>query len=178
MKIDIRNARPEDSEIVTWIVFAALDIYDSISEKMRQSCSIADTLYSWDKTRLVTVDEKVVGGLIAYQGNDYPRLRDKTWPFCWDEDKAILDSIERECAPGEYYLDSMALLPEYRRQGLGKALILDAIEQGRQMGCMAATLLADKNKHSLIIYYKDLGFKISGSMIYFGHDYWKMRIEL
>lgn len=178
MSIDIRSANPEDADMVSWIVFAALDIYDSITEKMLLSCSEADTLYSWDNTRLISVDGKVVGGLIAYQGSEYSRLREKTWPMCWDEDKSFLDSIEQECLPGEYYLDSMALLPEYRGQGLGKALIIDAIEQGKKKGCASATLLADKDKIGLVNYYKIIGFEIYDSMIYFGHDYWKMKYTI
>lgn len=176
MEIEIRNARPEDAPMVAWIVFAALDIYNSMSDKMLQSCSEADTLYSWDNTRLITVDGKVAGGLIAYQGKDYSRLREKTWPLCWDEEKSVFDAIEPECAPGEYYLDSMALLPEYRGLDFGKALVLDAVELGRKKGCSSATLLADKDKQGLIDYYKSIGFEISGSMIYFGHDYWKMKL--
>jgi len=178
MNITIQNASEKDAETVAWVVFAALDDYDEVSKKMLQVCTEPDTLYSWDKTRIVYVDGKPAGGLISYEGKDYTRLREKTWFRCWDDDPEILKAVEQECFPGEYYLDSMALLPEYRKMGLGRKLVLDAIEIGRSRGCKYATLLVDKHKSGLIAYYQSIGFEIYDSMIYFGHDYWRMRITL
>lgn len=177
MDIEIRNATVEDVKLVTWIVFAALDIYGEESSKMSQICSEQGTLYSWENTRIVLVDGKPAGGLIAYDGERYPQMRENTWPRCWDEPKDVLDAVGQECFPGEFYLDSMALLPEYRGLGLGKELVLDALKIAKEKGCKCATLLADKNKSGLVAYYEKIGFQKYDSMWYFDHDYWKMRVS-
>ena len=177
MEIEIRNATAEDAKLVTWIVFAALDIYEEASPKMTQICSEKGTLYSWENTRIVLVDGKPAGGLIAYDGDRYSQMREITWPRCWDEPKDVLDAVEPECFPGEFYLDSMALLPEFRGLGLGRDLVLDALNIAKNKGCICATLLADKNKPGLIAYYEKIGFQKYDSMWYFDHEYWKMRIN-
>lgn len=178
MDILIKNATKKDAESVAWVIFAALDEYSRASEKMLGVCSESDTLYSYDKMRLVYVDGKIAGGLLSYEGKEYSRLREITWERCWDESPEILKAIGQECFAGEYYLDSMALLPEYRKMGLGKKLVLDAVEIAKSKGCQYVTLLADKQKSGLVSYYQSIGFEIFGSMIYFGHDYWRMRIIL
>lgn len=178
MDIEIKNASESDANVVAWIVMAALDIYDDVPEKILNVCNDKNTLYSWENTRIVYVDGKIAGGLISYPGAKYQTFRDNTWTRCWDESEEYLDSIPQECSTEEYYLDSMALLPEFRGNGLGRALILDAVEKARELGYTNITLLANKHKDGLVNYYKKIGFEIYGSMIYFEHDYWKMRIQI
>lgn len=177
MDIEIRTATSEEAEIVTWIVFAALDMYGIHSERMLDVCKDRGTLYSWENTRLVIVDGKIAGGLIAYPGELYRSLRKNTWYRCWDDDPQLLSSVGDEAFQGEYYLDSMALFPEFRGMGLGKILLLDALDKAKAAGCKSANLLADKEKGGLIRYYESIGFRIYDSMIYFDHDYHRMKVS-
>lgn len=179
MEINIRTARAEDAQMVAWIVLAALDMMDDASEelveRMTQVCGEADTLYSWENTRLAIVDGKVAGGLIAYPGSEYARLRAVTWTRCWDMDSEFLSAVDMECGEGEFYLDSMALLPGYRGLGLGRMLLEDAMKKAAGLGLASASLIADKNKPSLVSHYEKIGFTKEGSMKFFGHDYFIMR---
>lgn len=174
--MEITAATPQDSEFVRWIVFAALDIYGNEDAGMLQVCSEESTLYSWKNTRLLKIDGQPVGGYIAYEGKDYSKMRKNTWPRCWEEPQDVLDSIGPESFPGEFYLDSLAILPQYRGLGLGKKLVLDAIQQAEDKGCLSINLLADKHKSGLVRFYQALGFRVYDSMWYFDHDYWKMKI--
>ena len=70
MDILIKNATKKDAESVAWVIFAALDEYGRASEKMLGVCSESDTLYSYDKMRLVYVDGKIAGGLLSYEGKE------------------------------------------------------------------------------------------------------------
>jgi len=175
MNVEVRTATPEDGELIAWIVLEALDIHEEPSQNMIDVCSQADTLYSWENTRIIMVDGAPVGGMISYPGDNYQRLREKTWPRCWNDDPDVLAATGPECVAGEYYLDSMVIMPAYRGLGLGKILALDAVGIGKRLGYNPIHLLADKHKEGLVKYYEKIGFEIFDSMIFFDHDYWRMK---
>jgi len=175
MDITIRDATVEDTAFIARIVLDALDIKDEPSAGLVEVCADADTLYSWKNTRILCVNGRPAGGLISYPGNDYLKMRENTWLRCWDDGASAITANEPECAVGEYYLDSMVINPDYRKMGLGKLLLLDAVSIGKQKGCALIHLLVDKGKTGLFRYYENIGFKIYDSMFFFGHDYWRMR---
>ena len=88
-----------------------------------------------------------------------------------------------ECLPGEFYLDSMAILPEFRGKvyeyagstdRIGHILMLDGIEEGRRKGFPRISLIVDKSKPRLKSYYSALGFRPDGEILFFGHLYDRM----
>ncbi len=96
-------------------------------------------------------------------------------------------SMEPECLPGEFYLDSMAILPEFRGRvyeyagstdRIGHLLMLDGIEEGRRKGFSRISLIVDKAKPRLKTYYSALGFRPDGEILFFGHLYGRMVKEL
>jgi ribosomal protein S18 acetylase RimI-like enzyme len=94
----------------------------------------------------------------------------------WDDfDAEELKDVEVETCRGEYYLDSMALLPEYRGMELAKRLLLDGIERGKAAGCGRVTLIVSVDKPQLQEYYASMGFEAYGTMDFFGHRYNRMR---
>lgn len=95
--------------------------------------------------------------------------------------------MEPECRPGEFYLDSMAVLPEFRRMAfeyagatdrIGHLLMLDGIEEGRRKGFPRISLIVDKSKPRLFTYYSALGFRPDGEILFFGHLYDRMIKDL
>lgn len=162
-------------------------------------CARPDTLYSFARTRVACVDGKAVGSLTAYSGDDYLPLRDLTWgllnsalaagvssgsePSRNEACPSGMPSAEPECLPGEFYLDSMAVLPEYRRMTfeyagstdrIGHLLMLDGIGMGRGKGFRRVSLIVDKAKPRLNAYYSALGFRSDGEILFFGHLYNRM----
>lgn len=175
MNLEIRDARIDDVEIVAWTVLTALDMEIHDLDKFIKSCSANDTLYSWRNAVVATIDEQAVGCLIGYEGSRYRELRERTWPQLWDDmDPEYLMSVEAETAPGEFYLDSMAIQPGHRGLSIGKKLMTYAIEKGKALGCKNATLLVDTHKPRLEAYYRSLGFEVFAQMEYFGHIYNRM----
>jgi len=94
---------------------------------------------------------------------------------------------EPECLPGEFYLDSMAILPEFRGRAyeyagstdrIGHILMLDGIEEGRRKGFPRISLIVDKAKPRLKTYYSALGFRPDGEILFFGHLYDRMIKDL
>ena len=175
---------------------ATLTVGDAV-KVFGEVCARPDTLYSYTRTRVACVDGKAVGSLTAYSGDDYLPLRERTWGLlnsafasCDDassegvvESATEMPSAEPECLPGEFYLDSMAILPEYRRltfeysgstDRIGHLLMLDGIEAGRRKGLPRISLIVDKTKPRLNAYYAALGFRPDGEILFFGHLYDRM----
>ena len=222
MEFTIRDANPSDGEFIARNVLAAmgyevfndvdagskievgsasLNIQDAI-KVFGEVCARPDTLYSYTRTRVASVDGKAVGSLTAYSGDDYLPLRDLTWGLlnsvfassdasgeeASDEDAASgMPSAEPECRPGEFYLDSMAIIPEYRRMTfeyagstdrIGHLLMLDGIDEGRRKGFPRISLIVDKIKPRLKSYYSALGFRPDGEILFFGHLYDRMIKDL
>lgn len=88
------------------------------------------------------------------------------------EEEALMYDLET--FPGEYYLDSLAVLPEFRGQGIGRALLLDGVAKGRQAGFERVTLIVDVDKPKNITLYESLGFVRDETISFFGHQYYRM----
>lgn len=173
--IDLQTGEHHDIPIIAWTVLTALDMDAGDLEWVKEYCSDELSMYSWNKSIVATVDGKPIGAIISYPGDSYESLRQYTWPKLWgDIDKETIDKTEVEALPGEYYLDSRAILPEFRGFSIGKSLIEAAIEQGKSLGYNKFTLLVDCNKPKLKDYYAAMGFSETGDITFFGHQYKKM----
>ncbi|MGN0190996.1 MAG: GNAT family N-acetyltransferase [Candidatus Cryptobacteroides sp.] len=179
----IRNADKSDIPLVADCVLAAIDLYDfkgdcAEKESTLRVCSESDSLYSYKGARIAEVDGKPAGCLISYDGAGYAVRRAKT--FRMFEEMGIHISINgAETGPGEYYLDSMAVKPEYRGFRLGQLLIEDAISQARKIpSCRKVSLLVEKTKVRLKAYYAASGFRTELEMEAFGSVYEKMSLAL
>ena len=137
-------------------------------------CRRTDTLYSWRNARIACACGKRAGAMVSYPGDIYLAARSITFPLLPGLTQAQIDATDIETLPGEWYLDSLAVLPEFRRAGIGKMLVMDAIERGRNAGYAQFTLLAEKSSTHLVEYYTRLGFTIESSKLYLGNAYWRM----
>ena len=124
---------------------------------------------------------------IAIPGTDQTVEDTSTESVDNEYSSGIFPLQEPECLPGEFYLDSMAILPEFRgisyeyagsTDRLGHILMLDGIEQGRTKGFQRISLIVDKAKPRLKTYYSALGFRPDGEILFFGHLYDRMIKDL
>ena len=205
---DIRNAGPSDAAFIARNIVAAMgyDVFspgsleavmdfDGRELTLREAmeafipiCLRDDTLYYWGRTRISTVDGIPTGSLTAYPGADYLTMRDRTWGD-WGRSLGVDATVsqEPECFPGEYYLDTLAVLPSWRGQVFehcgvsdrtGHLLMLDAFRQGRGLGLKQASLIVDIDHPRVEEYYSGVGFRPAGQMMFFGHPYMRMRAAL
>ena len=137
-------------------------------------CRMYDTLYSYCNTRIAEIGGNRVGALVAYDGARYAALRAKTFGLVQQSSGMDLSKNAMETGAGEFYLDSMAILPDYRGIGIGKMLMRDRVEWASQNGFKAVTLLVDKDKPRLQSYYESLGFAMKEEMFVFGAWYNKL----
>lgn len=173
--MEITEASKEDAEFVAWTVLTALDMDTSDMSKAEMVCADDFGLYSWKNALVVSEDNKPIGCIISYPGDHYLDFREYTWPRLWtDIDPQLMKGTPHETEPGEYYLDSMAILPEYRGKNIGQQLMLAAIERGKKIGYNKFALIVDVDKPNLHDYYRELGFKDTGSIRFFTNQFTKM----
>ena len=129
-----------------------------------------DSQYSYKNTCVALDGDKVVGISVSYDGS---RLHELRRPFL----ELALGLIGRdhsgmndETQPGELYLDSLAVLPEYRRQGIARRLIRVTKERADQMGLSGLGLLVDKGNPVGEALYTSIGFRYVNDNHWGGHD--------
>lgn len=180
----LRDASMSDAPFIARVVLAGIDMLDMgeempdeqhlIFEHLVDLCRMEDTLYSFRHTRIAEVDGIAVGALVAYDGTPYGEMRAKTFGLVQQTSGMDLNRNAMETGPGEFYLDSMAILPGYRGHSIGKMLMRDQMEWAFEQGFKSVTLLVDKDKPRLQAYYESLGFVPVGEMFVFGAWYDKL----
>ena len=182
--VSIRDAVREDAPFIARVVLAGIDMLDigeplsdeqrPIFEHLIDICRMGDTLYSYRNTRIAEVEGNLVGALVAYDGGRYAPMREKTFGLVAKSSGMNLSQNAMETGEGEYYLDSMAIQPEFRGREIGKQLMLDRMVYAETNGFEAVTLLVDKDKPRLRKYYESLGFGFKEEIFVFGAWYDKI----
>ena len=180
----LRDATLDDAPFIARVVLAGIDMLDidatlpdeqhSIYEHLMDICSMSDTLYSFCNTRIAEIDGNLVGALVAYDGARYAALRAKTFGLVQQTSGMDLSRNAMETSSGEFYLDSMAILSDYRGLGIGKMLMRDRMDYALRNGFQKITLLVDKDKSRLQRYYESEGFAFGEEMFVFGAWYNKL----
>ena len=173
-QITLRKATAADSRFIAENVLRALHIDDTDE---RHICHLADissredTLYSWRNATIALCDGVPAGLMVAYDGARYRQMRDVTFPkirMYVGEDYYQMDD---EAAPGEYYLDSLAVIPQYRRRGIASALIQEMFRQRDEAGIPLATIAVDPENDTAYRLYLRSGFRPEGHINVFGTNY-------
>ena len=185
--LTIRDAAPSDAPFLAKCIMAGMHFYDfetdipenrDIYDRLIECEQREDLLYSYAKTRVAEVDGRVAGSLLSYRGELYKDLRHRTFTELWPEFFKMDQTSEQEADPGEYYLDTLAVLPEFRRQGIGRALIEDGIRKGQALGYSKITLVADHDMPHLVHLYESIGFRKADIRHVFGVEFQRMVINL
>lgn len=179
--VTIRKAVKEDAlfmaERILWAI-GVPDAKDSDAETLSTVCAMKDVLYSYENTLIAEVDGERVGIMISYDGALYSTLRVKTFSNVGDALKCDFSNMADEAKAGEYYLDTLAVSPDMRRKGIGRALLTAAMERGRKTGIEKATLLVSPKNPPALRLYSSLGFKPTRMVHAFDHNYLHMERSL
>lgn len=172
-----RPAVIEDAPFVARAILEAVGIENPPAEMLAAQSEFSrreDVLYSWRNTVVAEVGGKVVGSLTAYDGRNYRRMRAVTFPLIREMcGKDFTDMADETCA-GEFYLDSMFVLPEFRRRGIATALLKNGIERARKLRIPCVSLLVSPEKPDAERLYWTVGFEKSEVIFAFNENYNKM----
>lgn len=187
--LTLRWATQADAPFIAWGVCCALHTHpsDSLLKYIAtEICSRGtEILYSYRNTLLAEIDGQPVGLCLCYDGQGYHERRLRTFalfeqaPAEASEEEAPdmdLEHAEDETQAGEYYIDSLAVLPEYRGHGIARQLMQAQIEYGQQRGLLP-TLLVDPDNPPALRLYESLGFRYHSDCYAFGMIYTKMALQ-
>ena len=128
-----------------------------------------DSQYSYKNTLVALDGGRVVGISVSYDGGKLHQLRQAFIEAA----KAYIgkdhSGMDDETQAGELYLDSLAVLPEYRRQGIAKLLIKATKKRADSMHLPCVGLLVDKGNPSGEALYSSVGFQYANDSHWGGH---------
>jgi DNA-3-methyladenine glycosylase I len=129
-----------------------------------------DSQYSYRNTLVAMDGEKVVGISVSYDGSMLHELRRAFIEAAKEYVGKDNSSMDDETQAGELYLDSLAVLPEYRRQGIARRLILATKEKADAMHLPCVGLLLDKGNPDGEALYSSVGFRYVNDSRWGGHE--------
>ncbi len=150
------------------------DDLSDILERLTSCEERTDTLYTHSRTRVGEIDGTPVAALLSYPGELYRELKEKTFREYWPAFFEQFSSDDPETGPGEYYLDSLAVLPAFRHRGIGQAMIRNSMQIGISQGFTRIALVADSQMPRLVSLYGSLGFVCEEIRHAFGTDFQRM----
>lgn len=125
--------------------------------------------YSYRNTLVAMDGDKVIGISVSYDG---ARLHELRRAFIEAAKKYIgkdHSGMDDETQAGELYLDSLAVLPEYRRQGIARKLLKGTKERANRLGLPCVGLLVDKDNSIGEALYTSIGFRYINDNQWGGH---------
>ena len=177
--LTFRQATADDAMFISRGFHTAMLMEHPDEEEVRKFgeyiCTRDDVLYSARNTTIAEVDRTPAGMITAYDGAGYHDTRQRTMKLIEQHLGISFPGMEDESGPGEYYLDSLAVMPEFRGHGIGRQLLEHAIKKGLAAG-LTVTLAVDPVNENAQRLYRSLGFKPMGDLFIFGHTYWKWGI--
>lgn len=169
-------ARQEDAAQIAGLFMLAWPIeeilesngisYDQLHASIAHVAASKGTIYSYENSVVAEIDGIIVGAMCAYDGADYQRLK-----------QPIVDTLGnnsgfanlKETEAGEFYMDSVGVLPEYRGQGIASHLFKAQCERAASLGHKIAGLIVDEDKPKAEALYTRLGFRHLDDKDFFGH---------
>ena len=137
-------------------------------------CAQPDTQYSYTNTLVAEVDGEIAGIMITVDGAIYRMQRENMFPQLKDLFNIAFgqgwEEMEDEAKPGEYYIDSLSVLPQYRHQGVGTALIEHAKQQAQTLEIAHVTLAVEPMNVAKKLYQR-LGFEFEREIRIFNEWY-------
>ena len=181
-RVIVRAATREDAAIIAKAVAmaigdeAALRSYcgDDYLAVLAEVARGEATQYSWRYALVAEVDGVKAGAIVGYDGAQLGRLREGTFAVLQARIGRI-PVIADETEAGEYYLDSVGVLPEYRGLGVGRALVAAFCDKAFAEGHECVGLIVDYDNPEAERLYTSLGFGRVGRRLFFGHQMWHLQ---
>ncbi len=176
-QITLRKATADDAQFIAENVLRALHIEEaneSHIEHLAGICRRQDTLYSWRNATIALYDDVPAGLMVAYDGARYSQMRNITFPMIRMYVGDDYSNMDDEARPGEYYLDSLAVLPQYRNKGIASELIKEMFRIRDESGNPLATIAVDPDNETAYRLYTRLGFRHDGQISVFGTTFHRL----
>lgn len=192
MEIHIIPATPDDAPFIARVILEAigkehtLEMAGSaerlplVEQVFTNLAAIDNSQYSYRNTLLaVTPEREYAGAVVSYDGAALHSLRR---PFISEANRLLGWELKEsdfpdETSPDELYLDSLMVLPEYRRNGIGTKLIEAVRKRGAALG-KPVGLLVDFGNPNARRLYTALDFQSVGQRPFAGKNMEHLQLPL
>lgn len=180
----IREGRIDDAEFLAKVVIEALGHELSVglaggeqrlplvNKLFTRLASYPDSQYSY-RNALIAVDKDEIyaGGIIAYDGAMLHHLRrafvrEANQILGWNVSEEEAENWGDEAEPGEIYIDSLYVVPEFRQNGVASALLKE-VEKRFEGTRKPIGLLVEPENHRAFQRYLHWGFQEVGISNFF-----------
>lgn len=154
---------------------------EDVAELFTRLAKRKDSQYSYLNSRIAVMpDGEKAGVCISYDGGKLKSLRRSFFKEArkilgWNILESEVEALPGETNEEEFYLDTLATLPQYRGQGVGSALISDATKKAKSAGLPLGLLVADDNPKARKLY-ESLGFTPVGRRPFAGEIMTNLRM--
>lgn len=178
---EIRPATPSPSDAKAFadlVAIAAADAFPQLfgakgKQVLQTVFPLPEHNYSYDKTYFVLVDEQIAGMISGLTWPQYKQEADRThkliiqhmgWRalrYFWGMLQLWLVGLRLgECHKGEYYVQFVAVYPQFRGQKLGYRLMEQADAVGAAANCHQLALDVDALNSPAISLYQKSGYDV------------------
>jgi len=125
--------------------------------------------YSYRNTLVAIDGQQIVGIAVSYDGGRLHELRQAFIQAAREYIGKDHSGMDDETQPGELYLDSLAVVPAYRQQGIARRLLNATKEKANMLGLSCVGLLVDKENSVGETLYTSVGFRHVNDSQWGGH---------
>lgn len=178
-KIVVRPAGREDAALIAEVVCMAVG-YDTAHPIYPVFLTLAASdkaQYNYRNTLVAEVDGTAAGAIVGYDGARLEELREPIFPLL-ERYLGSVPEIEDETAAGEFYLDSLGVLPQFRGMGVGAMLLNAMSNKAFAEGHSRVGLIVDVDNPRAERLYTELGFVRVGQKRFLGHDMWHLQKQV
>ena len=181
MEIIIRPATKADVSIIAEAVAMAIGTASVVHycgeyymTALQEAALSEGTQYSYTGALVAEVDGQLAGALCGYDGALLEPLREGTLEVIrkYNPDVRVVDD---ETEAGEFYIDSIGVLPHFRGLGIGAMLLSEMTRRAHEAGHKHVALIVDEDNPSAEKLYTRLGFRRVGTRMFFGHRMWHLQ---
>ncbi|MBA9028692.1 GNAT family N-acetyltransferase [Peribacillus huizhouensis] len=177
----LRQAKPADAPISAYLIRLAIqDIAEALTDEQEEK-AILDVLQyffshpnnrlSYENTLIIEIAGNVAGLIVTYLGSEAEQLDRPIVKRLREKNNNSEIMTEKEAEPGDFYIDTVSVNPQYWGKGVGTALIEAAELLGKSKGHRRMSLNVEvKNTRAHRLYSK-LGYKSVNCRQINGHDY-------
>lgn len=175
-KVTVREARRDDAALIAAAVCMAVG-YDTSHPIYPVFLTLAASeraQYSYRNALIAEVDGTAAGAIVGYDGAMLHELRQPIYPLL-EQHLGSVPHIEDETEAGEYYLDSLGVLPQFRGMGVGAMLLNAMSNKAFAEGHARVGLIVDFDNPRAERLYTSLGFRRVGTRPFLGHQMWHLQ---
>ena len=182
--IQVRYAIKDDAEVCARLIYMTMGTmadYLMGNDETAEAINILEQLfrreknrYSYQYTNLAIIDGEIAGLLLSYPGRilkllDLPMMGSIIAVNELPEAlrffvRSIPLMMVKEVEVDEYFINNVAVLPNFRRRGVGKLLMNLAEKLAKESGLNKCALTVEINNEPAVKLYQQLGYQIVGTV--------------